>query len=265
MDEVLRRIGRNLVLFQQLEALLKYLLVYGKFRGLAPADVSRVYREKQEAVHRQTMGQLVGQVSEDFLSGAVEDPGPLPDGQAGWMSFSFRVHGDPASYEWERANMELIVAERNYLVHHFCQRWDQASPPSTLAAGAALDEQHARVSPILKRLKSYGDAMQQGRKTLAEFMATDTAHRTLETLWLRGSPLVAVLREISLRACRCDGWMPLAAAGQIARCEVPEEIEAMSTRYGHKTLKRLLLATEMFDVSEIAAGKGAMTVYRLKA
>ena len=261
-DEVLQRIGRNLVLFQQVEALLKYLLVYGYFRG-PTSDLTGAYRQKQASLHRQTMGQLVGQITDEFLSDAGDDRDLPADAQAGWMSFSFRMQGDPAFYERERADMGLMVSERNDLVHHFSQRWDQTSTSSTIAAAAALDAQHARIVPIRERLHAFADAMQQGRKALAEFMATDTAKRTLEMLWLRGSPLVEVLREISLKTCRPDGWTPLAAAGYLAKQQVPEEIAAMPVRYGHRTLKRLLLATELFDVLEESTEKGIRTVYRL--
>ncbi|MDB5978354.1 MAG: hypothetical protein JWR07_5114 [Nevskia sp.] len=261
-DEVLQKIGRNLVLFQQVEALLKFLLVYGYFRGPA-TDAAVAYGQKQAALHRQTMGQLVGQMTDEFLSDAGEDRELPVDGQAGWMSFSFRMQGDSTVYEQERADMELMVSERNDLVHHFSQRWDQASAASMAAAAAALDVQHARIVSIRDRLKAFCDAMQRGRKALAEFMATDTAKRTLELLWLRGSPLVEVLREISVKACRPDGWMPLAAAGHLARQQLPEDIAAMSARYGHKTLKRLLLATELFDIQDEATEKGVRTIYRL--
>lgn len=209
------------------------------------------------------MGQLVGQMTDEFMSDASDDRDLPADGDAGWMSFSNRIQGDPEFYERERADMELMVSERNDLVHHFNQRWDQSSAASTLAAGAALDAQHARIVPICERLKTFGDTIQQSRKALSEFMATDTAKRTLEMLWLRSSPLVEVLREISLKACRADGWMSLAAAGHIAKQQVPEEIAAMPARYGHRTLKRLLLATEMFEVRAEISPKGVGTVYRM--
>lgn len=261
-DEVLQKIGRNLVLFQQVEALLKYLLVYGYFRG-PTSDLAGAYRRKQASLHRQTMGQLVGQMTDEFLSDAGDERDLPADGHAGWMSFSFKMQGDPAVYERVRADMELMVSERNNLVHHFSQRWDLSSTSSMLAAATALDEQHARIAPIRERLKTFGDTMQKSRKALAEFMATDMAKRTLEMLWLRGSPLVEVLREISIKACRPDGWMPLAAAGHLAWQQLPEDIALMSARYGHKTLKRLLLATELFDVQDEATEKGVRTVYRL--
>ena len=44
-----------------------------------------------------------------------------------------------------------------------------------------------------------------------------------------------------------------------------KEIALLKERYGHKSLKKLMLATEIFDIHEEATRKGGVRVlYRLK-
>ena len=59
-DEILRKIGRNIILFQQLEQLLKYLCVNGNISGSA-SQLQDLTEQRITSIHKQTMGQLVGQ------------------------------------------------------------------------------------------------------------------------------------------------------------------------------------------------------------
>jgi len=59
-NEVLRKIGRNMLLFQQMEYMLKYIVANSELSG--NIDELKVNREKRtEKVRTQTMGLLIGQ------------------------------------------------------------------------------------------------------------------------------------------------------------------------------------------------------------
>jgi hypothetical protein len=64
---------------------------------------------------------------------------------------------------------------------------------------------------------------------------------------------------------RKDGWSYLAHAGVLANKELPEEVRNLKERYGFKTLKKLLVVSEMFDVFDEPLSNGLFrTVYKNK-
>ena len=61
--EIQRKIGRNILLFQQLEYFLKYVVANRQFSGYS-SDLEKIIASRRESVNKQTMGQLVGQFVE---------------------------------------------------------------------------------------------------------------------------------------------------------------------------------------------------------
>jgi hypothetical protein len=126
--------------------------------------------------------------------------------------------------------------------------------------------QHEKILPELNTLKGMIDAIQLGRKMFEDFLTSDEGEKQFELSWLRQSQLVALLSEIGSQIARPDGWAALTTAGQQLRQHASEELSVLKERYGHKTLKALILATELFDVLEEPTAKGGIRVfYRLKA
>ena len=58
-DEVLRKIGRNVLLFQEIEGLFKHVVVHTKIEGTAET-LEANYRDRIEQVQRLTLGVVVG-------------------------------------------------------------------------------------------------------------------------------------------------------------------------------------------------------------
>ena len=262
VNEVLRRIGRNLLLFQQIEYLLKHLVSNARFEGTiasAPANLE----ERRAKFHKQTLGQLVGQFADDVLADAGERDAPENLSEA-WFSFGFTAQTDSAFVEQHTAEMKAVVDERNDLIHHFLPRWSPASEESTQSALTYLDDQRAAALPVRDRLLGFAKSLQDAAKAHAEFIASPGVDRQFELQWLRHSRLVLLMGELASRSNRSDGWTVLATAGQIVWREEPDELKYMAERYGHRTLKKLLQATEMFDIDEEPiAGDGTRTLYRI--
>ncbi|PTQ79309.1 hypothetical protein C8R21_13021 [Nitrosospira multiformis] len=263
-DEVLRKVGRNVLLFQQIEELLKFLVVNHRLAGTPINLVER--REKRAGVIKR---QMMGKLSEQYLDGILSDAGVVieepKDATQAWISFIFSITGDNDFMESQRADLELMVRERNDLVHHFLPRWHPGSLEQMTAASAYLDQQYEKVLPMLEHLKSVAKSMQQAKETVAAFLASNEGERMLELAWLQNSPLVALLREVATQKARPDGWISLADAGQLARIHESDEVAHMKERYGHSTFKRLLIASELFDVlDEPLPNGGFRTLYRVK-
>lgn len=262
IDEVFRRIGRNLLLFQHIEHLLKQLMTSARLEGTLQSMQAN-FDERRARIHKQTLGQLAGQFVDDVLADAGERESPENVDEA-WFSFGFTIQADSAFVEQHTAEMKAVVDARNDLIHHFLPRWSPASEDSTRAALAYLDDQRAQALPMRDRLQRFVNSLQGAAKAHAEFMSSPEGARAIELQWLRHSRLVLLLGEVAQKTPRADGWTVLASAGHILRRQEPQELEHMLERYGHRTLKRLLQATELFDIEEEpTAGGGTRTIYRI--
>lgn len=262
IDEVFRRIGRNLLLFQHIEHLLKQLMTSARLEGTLQSMQAN-FDERRTKIHRQTLGQLAGQFVGDVLADAGEREAPENVDEA-WFSFSFTIQTDSAFVEQHAAEMKAVVDARNDLIHHFLPRWSPASEDSTRAALAYLDDQRAKALPMRDRLQGFVNSLREAAKSHADYMSSPETAREMELQWLRHSRLVLLLGEVAQRTPRADGWTVLASAGHILRRQEPDELDHLLERYGHRTLKRLLLATELFDIEEEpTTGGGTRTIYRI--
>lgn len=82
---------------------------------------------------------------------------------------------------------------------------------------------------------------------------------------LQSSPMVRFLSDVATKVHRKDGWCYLAHAGKLATKELSDELNNLKERYGFKTLKKLIIGSELFDVlDEVLPGGGFRTLYRLR-
>ena len=262
-DEVLRRIGRNLLLFQQIEHFLKFLLSRHKSGGTADTLKSNLQKQA-EGISKKMLGELVKKYATEVLQDAGEDV-PEDEGPANWFTFSFSISGDTQFVESMRRDLKVMTDERNELVHHFLPRWQPDSTEKMAEALAYLDTQREKVLPMHEHLRSTIGHIQENGKKLLEFMASPEYRKQSDLIWLQASPLVRFLAEVTTKTRRKDGWCYLARAGELAAKELSEELSNLKERYGFKTLKKLVIGSELFDVlDEILPGGRFRTLYRLR-
>jgi hypothetical protein len=264
-DEILRKIGRNIILFQQLEQLLKYLCVNEDISGFA-SQLQNLTEQRNASIHKQTMGQLVGQ----YINSVNPEPKELPaepeEIEEAYVAFKFRIDCDAVYFEKKKEALANLVSERNNLVHHLLPKFDLSNPESCKTIGIKLDDQSERIRDQINDLRANVKALNDGKKELSKFLASEEGKRQFELSFLQQSRLVVLLGEIAVQTARPDGWALMSVAGQLIRQHAPEEIALLKERYGHKSLKSLILETELFDLHEETTEKGGIRVlYRLKS
>jgi hypothetical protein len=171
-EEVQRKLGRNLLLFQQIEGVLKALLVDFQEQGTI-SDLIANQKQRSDKVRKQMMGQLVEQYIDGILSDADENLQELEDSSLPWMSLTFTVAGEQEFSESQRRNLKLMVDERNDLIHHFLPRWRPESMDDQTKAFSYLDKQHEKVLPMLEHLLLASEFIQESRQSLADFLGSD--------------------------------------------------------------------------------------------
>lgn len=160
--------GRNLLQFQRLELLLKYLL--GRHQGsyTIEAMVEEMKRcEKAQA--RKTLGLLAGDLFEKvILKQSGNDFVPADGAGPGKFSYRFGITiTEEIHQEWQ-SRLKDLVDERNQLVHLSLLTWDLDTVEGCQAVVAALDEQRGRIVAEFEQVKRYHEFFAQCMQQLHE-------------------------------------------------------------------------------------------------
>lgn len=160
-QEVLRRIGRNILLFQRVEALLKHLVAHSDILA-SPGEVRVELERRKGAVENNTLGTIIGKFFETVLNTSR----PMPSAEQLEQKFHFRFtldFNDPDFIEARKAYLKTVVDSRNELVHCMLKRTDA----DTLAAWAEtahfLDRQRGQAISEITHLKEILVSLQATR------------------------------------------------------------------------------------------------------
>ena len=264
-DDVLRKIGRNMMALQQIEALLKALLTQSNVRmGLAEVLVQQTKRN--DAIAKQTLGMLVKQFTSEVL--APEDAAAsdaVGECLAPYVTFSYSIQAEEAFVVQRTVALKLLVDERNELIHHFLPKWSRKSLKSGNEVSLQLDQQHARISVEFETLRGYLDGLQRSQGLANSVIDSPEFKKQFELLWLQNSQVVQLLVKLSQRAASACGWVPLDAAGQELWRVAQDDMESLHERYGYSKLKPLLVAARLFDLrNEPLANGRSRVLFRLR-
>jgi uncharacterized protein YicC (UPF0701 family) len=179
-NEVLRKLGRNLLIFQHIETSLKFIVANSNVSGYL-SEIMDVRTHQQEVYRKKMMGQLIDPFLAE-LYGAVREFKEGSEREEIGVSFSFRCEVDASAdvVEKRRASLEMVIRERNELVHHFFQRVQQNSKECWLDAEVYLDDQRGRVLPELSYLQSYIRTYGEVQELYQRFLESDQWEKLLE-------------------------------------------------------------------------------------
>jgi hypothetical protein len=262
-NEVQRKIGRNMLLFQKMEFFLKFFIANGKASGYS-SDFISSQEKRAVGINKKTLGMLVGDYIENTFSQndeIQEEPKELTEP---YLQFGFRLGVDENFYETKKKALAELVADRNELIHNFLSRINLNSVKSCLDAGLFLDQQREKILPEINLLKSMIKSLQELKKEMASYLDSEKGQKQFVSIHCNG-PIPFILGEISVQSSRPDGWTLLSLAGQKLWEQAPEEITNALKCNGYKTLKRLIMENELFELKEEPMDKGGVRVlYRLK-
>lgn len=271
-NEVLRKIGRNVMLFQEMEHMLKCLSANSKISTHLRDDGIRTNIEQTNAtLHKQPMGPVVKQFFENFFPDsekAIDEQEEQKNSVQ--ISTRFTIECDDVYFEERKKTLDSIVVERNDLIHHLLPKWDFNSIEGSAEIEQYLDQQREKILPELEFLKNLFKNMQKAMKVQADFLASDDGKKLFELASLRSSLLVSGLFEFAEQRARSDGWVELNKARHFILEHVSEnvlqdEFANLKMKFGQKKLKGIILATEYFDIREEQTDKGGIRVmYRIK-
>lgn len=237
IDEIHRRIGRNLLRYQGIEECLRLLLPYIHPDASAKgADAMRSYQ--QQNVASKSLSPLVQQ----FRAAVAGIPEPSKD------------------------TLHQLQTARNELVHEIYRnpRFDLLSPSGASDLLAYLDEQYSqaeewaeifRVQSLVVLLilidsqpsiaAEFGTNREKLIAQLPKSVEVIDRANPTQSAWA-STRIVTLLRMAELHAEPIDGMTLLSRAGQfIAEGDATLDLKGV---YGLKTLKEILLISGLFDV-----------------
>lgn len=262
-DEVLRKVGRNLLSNQQVEQLLKAILGMSKIEGTV-ADAPTRFAERNATLATTSLGGLQRQFRDEILSCGEErasTDGP-DDVSVPWMSTTFQFELEPENRAALGEQLQALTDERNKLAHHFLEHWQPGSALAMAATSSDLDTQHEKIAAMRERLTGMHRSMAETLRQVASFWASDAGHEALELAILRGSRMMELLTEIASIPHRKDGWTDLARAAGIAQRQEPGAFADRKARYGQQSLKALVEKSQLFHICQEELPGGRRTLIR---
>lgn len=261
-DAALAKLGRNVVLFQQLESRLKALYASLVVEGSDAASLKARHEKRRAVLATRSLGIVVDAVFDALAEEEPEDEDPKLEGGQRWhIRFRFRSTGP--LLDQHRASLSALVDERNRIVHHLTDDHDLHSAAGIAALDCLLDPQADRIHAELRALDQLFTAQQGARQHAAEFLASPEFREQMELRLLQASALITGMAILALERPRKDGWTVLSTAAQELRRRDPGAFADLKARYGHDKLKPLLMASGVFELAEERTARGGTrVVYR---
>lgn len=264
LNEVLRRVGRNLLLFQQIELLMKFLVANANIE-VGPAGHTAEQLSRVKAIKKKSLGQVCSQYFKEIFAPSVEDTQSENLTEIRVRS-SFRMtSADLDQLSRDQVKFEAMTEERNDLVHHFLERCQLTDRESLDAALPYLDSQRERALALQQDLKRIHDTMLEGRQALAAYLRSPEADAAFNLMHVQSSKIVTLLAQATQKLARPDGWTLLSSAGNFIAAEDPEQLPSIKRRFGHQGLRDLVAAADLFELREEAtAGGGGRLLFRIR-
>ena len=256
-NNVYRKIGRNIMLLQKIEMLLKYLLSYRDISGYSN-ELKIIAEEKLKYYDDKNMGQLLEDFFKEDTSSAQDKS---PESLTGvWISFNIMFGKDSNLKKKSQESFDLLRRNRNVLVHNSLPNWDYLnSIEGCESACKELDYQYDdHIKPVFHNLKAYTEMLQEGFKK-----GIKDCVEKLKQQFLIDSLLVELLSDIARQKARLDGWISLDLAISTIKHRSPEELNSLKQKFGFKKVKDLMVATNLFEFSEESTKKrGRRILYK---
>lgn len=263
-NEVLRKVGRNVYLFQQVEKLLKHLNTSREISGYM-SELEEKRKIRADEIGKLNMGPLVGQLMDNIYSEFDESRSGPENLKEPYFTFTFKIQTDADFVERRRLALKSLVDERNHLIHHFFNEFDINAIERHIEIEMYLDEQRERIIAEHEQLSFLAKTLADTAQEYVEHLNSDEGVRQFELVHFQQSNLVKILIEVTLSQARQDGWTLLNLAGNELRKHIPEEMNDIKRLYGYKSLKAAVIASELFELTEEETKQGGKRLlYRTK-
>lgn len=271
-QEIERRVGRNLLLYQRIENVLKFMLTFALAEG-TPSDHERRTTARITKVMRLNMGDAVGAVFDQVLTAEPRHAPAKHDPNEIWMRTMFSIEPSPdrpGEFDLLRERCQSVVNQRNALVHHFLRQAQLWESGNVAIAATALDEQHTTALALRGELRGLLNGLKAVRQETAAYFASDSGRGDFE-LAMAQAAIVDTLADIARQTRREDGWeFVTTALNRLNASGKPSsDVLALKKRWGNDWVEKLFeIASDVFEVTSEPLPNGTAgtrrQIYRLR-
>jgi hypothetical protein len=249
-------VGRNILLFQRMEHLLKFLLPRAEFSISLDSDSPSIKTKPTPVI--ETLGMLVDRFTEEVCN--ADEVTSSDESHGSELNAKFRLGFEtPEGRDALIKRMKSLVKGRNDLVHHFLLQIDANSVESWRSTHKALEEQHRHTFAEIETLRHLVEAMEI---TCASF-AEPEFQRELVCGPIR-EHLIEKLRVAAEKSAGPDGWTSVSAAIQSDRPISSDAIKELRRHFDVRNLSAFLEAVGGFEIRHDKDQKGGTrTFYRV--
>lgn len=254
-------LGKCLLRLQEYESLLKHMLPQAAVSGPA-SDIPASIAKKRSSLQKKMMGELVGTLTESFLTGEHADQeertsSVQEDGNTIWVESRTQVVFSAERYVETKAGLKEVVALRNELVHHFIDKFDLSNAEGCADAQGFLEASYQSIDDHFTLLRAWNEAMIEAQVRIAsvttepaflDFLDGILPDGTVE--WARAG-IVQGLRDAEERLA-VSGWTDLSEAIAWISKSCPEQTPK---RFGCSSWRQALHESRQFEIrKEVADG-----------
>lgn len=126
LAEAHQKFGRNILLFQQIERLMKLLVAAGEIET-TPHGLTAATIKSHSRIKSRTFGQLIKPLMRYFKNGEAHQEKIVEPTRFITIKTSFRIEMTKDEMHKFQTKIEKATHERNELAHHFLDRFNLAS------------------------------------------------------------------------------------------------------------------------------------------
>ena len=258
VNELHRKVGRNILLYQQIELAMKDLLAKNNTSGKA-AELSKIYETRLQDNKKKTLGGLKQHFINDFYENDEINEQDFDDTQS---SIGLNISIKTENVSDIEGYYQDIVSARNLIVHNLLERHEFDAVEKCSEVEVYLDSEYDKAKLFLNDLLGIYDLFNEFAQKLQseseyiknriqKFTDADEISRHMAS---------KMIQELK----RDDGWIVLSKASNILREEHPELFVDMK-KYGHKSQKKIMDSSGLFEFYSEDTSKGGMRdLFRLK-
>jgi len=248
-EALLLKVGRNLLLYQKAELLMKELSFLSELVISFKENPKQALSRRAGNIANETLGQVTR-----ALQQRIQRDNPTPDlldsMPDGGIAFTYTITMDEEATATHLTDLDELLKARNIFIHRLYPRLLDAGTESRALILQGLDDDHARFAPLVAVLESRLNFILKARQTHSEILASEEGKAEFSRWFHRTSPLVMKLAELHPTIAKEDGWASLNQALHKIRASNSTLIDTQLKLSECESSSELLLRTGAFEIRE---------------
>lgn len=241
-DRIFLLLGKHLIRFQTIEMRLKSLLKLNRAFIFENKNSLQVI---EPSVQNHTLGGLSTKALNSLFTLDTVEENQTIDEPTNAIRFDMKVSFNLSEDSHQQLNSQLqeFVADRNFLTHHFQEKYNLSNLDECKEAVDFLLNLEKKHKPFLDQFDQYYKSVQKGWDTQISFLKSNL----FKTHFI--FPREEIYKEIQIlidNNKKNDGWVSLTTIAASIFKKFPEANKYIKTEYEFKNLHDLILNSGLF-------------------